>query len=249
VLTILFLGNTYNPLSAACLAALVDSGHNVLVARFRPTTRGRWSFLRRVARTRGLASVLDRVRRLLRAEVRLALRRLNVRLEGFASVPELILVHGLLTLEDQGPNRASFVSAVRARHIDLIVVAGFARILKASVLGAPRLGCINVHPSLLPAYRGPHPVYWALANCERVTGVTVHYMDLGIDTGNIILQREVPIIPDDTEASLHPRLARVAASLLGESIALLAAGTAPSIPQDESRATYYSVAPRSALGI
>jgi folate-dependent phosphoribosylglycinamide formyltransferase PurN len=248
-LTILFLGNTYNPLSIACLAALVESGHEVLVGRFRPTTRSRWSFLRRVARTRGPASVLDRVRRLLRAEVRLALRRRRVRLEGFASVPELVLVHRLRTLEDHGPNRPGFVSAVRARQVDLIVVAGFPWILKASLLGAPHLGCINVHLSLLPAYRGPHPLYWALANRERVTGATVHYMDRGIDTGNVILQREVPIAPGDTEASLHPRLARGAADLLREALPLLAAGTAPSIPQDESRASYYSLPPRSALAV
>src|SRR5713226_7770003 len=91
---------------------------------------------------------------------------------------------------------------VQLLGVDLIVVAGFARILKRALVDVPRLGCINVHPSLLPHYRGPEPFYWVLANLEKTTGVTIHHVDEGIDTGDIILQRELEIRPNETETML-----------------------------------------------
>src|SRR5207302_961380 len=128
----------------------------------------------------------------------------------------------------------------------LIVVANYSHILKHALISIPRLGCINVHASLLPAYRGPSPLYWVLANREKVTGVTIHYIDERIDSGDIILQRQLVIRPGETEFTLCERSARVAADLLGEAIPLLLSEKASRIPQDHSAATYYSFPPKAA---
>ena len=138
------------------------------------------------------------------------------------------------------PNGAEFMQQVQLLEVDLIVVAGFPRILKRVLIDIPRLGCINVHPSLLPRYRGPEPLYWALANHENTTGVTIHHVDEGIDTGDILLQRKLEIRPNETEITLGQRAARVASELLREAIPLLLAGRAPRTRQDHSAASYYS---------
>lgn len=127
--------------------------------------------------------------------------------------------------------------AFRALDLDLCVVAAYGRILPARYLEAPRLGCINVHASLLPKYRGAAPIQWALLRGEPETGITLMQMDAGMDTGDILLQRSTPIEPDDTAATLEARLARIGAELLREGLEALARGPLPRTPQDASRAT------------
>ena len=121
---------------------------------------------------------------------------------------------------------------------DLIVVVAYGQILGKEVLGLPELGCINVHASLLPKYRGAAPLHQALINGEEVTGVTTMYMDEGMDTGDMILKEEVEIISQDTVGSLHDKLATTGADLLIETLKQVKEGTAPRIPQDDSQATY-----------
>jgi methionyl-tRNA formyltransferase len=121
---------------------------------------------------------------------------------------------------------------------DAIVVVAFGFILKRDVLDLPRLGCINGHASLLPKYRGAAPIQWAIAEGEDKTGVTAMLMDEGMDTGDILMQKEVGIDPDDTCGSLHDKLAPVTADLLVEALERLAAGSIKPMPQDHERATY-----------
>ena len=121
---------------------------------------------------------------------------------------------------------------------DLIVVVAYGQILGKEVLELPELGCINVHASLLPKYRGAAPLHRALINGEEVTGVTTMQMDEGMDTGDIILQEEVKIIPQDTVGSLHDKLATTGANLLLETLTKIDAGTAPRISQNDEEATY-----------
>lgn len=243
-LKILFLGNSHNELSLSCLLGLTGLGHEIIVGGYETTAEGLWSTLREVARSRGLAFVLRKGLQRVRSRLLLFLRRLGVSARRFTSRSEVVIVHKLRTEPCGNPNNPEFVARVRELDVDLIVVAGFNRILKSDLIKTPRLGCINVHPSLLPKYRGPNPYYWVLANHETVTGVTIHQIDVGIDSGNIIAQRELAISPDETEATLMTRAAAVAAALLKETIPLIAAGTAPSTAQDESKATYYSHPPR-----
>lgn len=120
---------------------------------------------------------------------------------------------------------------------ELQVVVAYGQILPRPVIDLAPLGTVNVHASLLPRYRGAAPIQWAIARGEDRTGVTTMLVDEGLDTGPILLQRELPIGPRETAAELEPRLARVGAELLLESVAGLASGAARPLPQDHDRAT------------
>ncbi len=113
---------------------------------------------------------------------------------------------------------------------DAIFVAGFPWRLPPELLALPRLGCINTHPSLLPRYRGPNPLFWQLMNDEKAGGLTIHRMDGDFDTGPILVQRSFPIEPEDDVDSLYPKLLSLGAAMLPEALALVAAG-APGTPQ------------------
>ena len=121
---------------------------------------------------------------------------------------------------------------------ELIVVAAYGKILPKEILDLPRLGCINVHSSLLPRYRGAAPINWAVLNGETETGVTIMYMAEGLDTGDIISQRATAIDPDETVESLHDRLALLGAELLGETVTAIGAGTAQRVPQNDAESCY-----------
>ena len=129
---------------------------------------------------------------------------------------------------------------IRGLTPDVIVVVAYGQILPRDVLKIPRLACLNLHASLLPRWRGAAPVQAAIAADDCETGITVMYMDEGLDTGDILLQRNVEILPNDTGGSLHDRLAQTAPEALLESLRLLAAANAPRISQDNTRATYAS---------
>jgi methionyl-tRNA formyltransferase len=130
-----------------------------------------------------------------------------------------------------------FLHALAEWKPDLIAVAAFGRILPPAILSLPPLGCINVHGSLLPKYRGAGPIQWAIINGETETGITTMLMDEGMDTGALLLQETIPITPDDTAGTLSPRLAELGGRLLVETIARLKSGTLVPRPQDSSRAT------------
>src|SRR5215475_3809352 len=131
-----------------------------------------------------------------------------------------------------------FLGALAAWKPELIAVAAFGRILPPAILSLPPKGCINVHGSLLPKYRGAGPIQWAIINGETETGITTMLMDEGMDTGAILLQEAIPIMPDDTADTLASRLAKLGGKLLIESIARLKAGTLAPRPQDASQATF-----------
>ena len=119
-----------------------------------------------------------------------------------------------------------------------MVVAAYGQILPAAVLSLPPRGCVNLHASLLPRYRGAAPVQWAIIRGERETGVTTMLMDEGLDTGNVLLQRRIPIPEEITAGELAGWLSREGAELMLETLELLAAGPLPGTPQDSARATY-----------
>jgi methionyl-tRNA formyltransferase len=127
---------------------------------------------------------------------------------------------------------------IRALRPDVIVVMAYGQILPRDVLEIPEIGCLNLHASLLPRWRGAAPIQAAIAAGDREIGITVMYMDEGLDTGDILLQRTIDILPADTGGALHDRLAGVAPETLLESLNLLAKGKAPRTPQDNAVATY-----------
>jgi methionyl-tRNA formyltransferase len=132
----------------------------------------------------------------------------------------------------------SSIAGIRALKPDVIVVMAYGQILPRDVLKIPRVACLNLHASLLPRWRGAAPIQAAIAAADCETGITVMYMDEGLDTGDILLQQKIEIRPDETGGSLHDRLARIAPEALVESLRLLAEGSAPRIPQDDACATY-----------
>lgn len=121
---------------------------------------------------------------------------------------------------------------------DIIVVVAYGKLLPSYVLSFPKYGCVNMHASLLPKYRGAAPIQWSILNGETETGVTAMYMDKGLDTGDMILKKSVAITKEDTAETLHDKLADVAAKLAVETLARLCDGTAPREKQEEAAATY-----------
>lgn len=156
----------------------------------------------------------------------------------FSPVKEAALAAGIAVHQPRTLREEDVAVQLQQLAPDVIVVVAFGQLLPASVLALPRWGCINVHASLLPRHRGAAPIQAALAAGDDVTGVTTMFMDEGLDTGDIILQREVPIEPDDDAGRLHDRLALAGAGLLVETLQRLASGQAPRIPQDDRLATY-----------
>ncbi len=131
-----------------------------------------------------------------------------------------------------------FVSQLKEIRPDLIVVVAFGQLLSPEILDLPPYGCVNVHASLLPGYRGAAPIHWAVINGEKETGVTTMYMDRGLDTGDMILNQLIPVAEDDTVGSVHDKLAEAGARLLIKTIDAIEKGQAPRTPQDHSAATY-----------
>jgi methionyl-tRNA formyltransferase len=134
-------------------------------------------------------------------------------------------------------NNEEFRNQLATLNPDAIIVVGYGRIIPQWMLDLPRLGNINLHASLLPKYRGAAPIQWAIAQGEIITGVTTMKIDAGLDTGDILLQREIPISSQDTAETLAPRLATVGADLVVETLRGLQARTIHPQPQDDSRAT------------
>jgi len=153
-------------------------------------------------------------------------------------VKEVASTLGYSVLQPLGIKEPWFIEKIIALDPDLFVVVAYGRILPGSFLSIPHLGAINIHPSLLPKYRGPAPIQWAIINGEQETGVTTMWMDEGMDTGDILLSSKVPIGPDDTSGSLHRRLAEIGAQLLIETLTKLKSADFVGKPQDKSGATY-----------
>jgi len=156
-------------------------------------------------------------------------------------VKEAALARGLPVWQPPTLRRPKAVARLRALAPDIIVVVAFGQILRADVLGIPPHGCLNVHGSLLPRYRGAAPVPAAILAGETQTGVTLMQMDEGMDTGPIITQATCSIAPDDTTATLSERLARLGADLLVETLPPWLAGKIVPQLQDDSQATYCSL--------
>ena len=153
-------------------------------------------------------------------------------------VKELALQHGLTLLQPEKVREEAFQEKMKSLQPELFVVVAYGQILPKSLLKIPKHGAVNVHASLLPKYRGAAPIPWAILKGERLTGVTTMMMDEGMDTGDILLQIEIPIGEEETSETLHDRLALLGAQLLLETVRGMKAGNLHPIPQDHSKATY-----------
>ena len=153
-------------------------------------------------------------------------------------VKQKALALGFTVYQPQKVREPEFVELLRGLAADVFVVAAFGQILAKSVLELPRLGCVNVHSSLLPKYRGAAPIQWAIIDGERETGVTTMLMNEGLDTGDMLEQAAVPIEPDDTGGSLHDKLSALGAELIVSTLRKLENGTAVRTPQTDEGTCY-----------
>ena len=153
-------------------------------------------------------------------------------------VKEVALATSLPVLQPVRARDESFLDDLRQLHPDLIVVAAYGQILPQAILDLPRLGCLNVHTSLLPKHRGAAPIQWAILDGDATTGVTIMRMDAGLDTGAILSQQATPIHPDDNSQTLHDRLAQLGATLLVQTIRDQVAGKILPVPQPAEGVTY-----------
>ncbi len=153
-------------------------------------------------------------------------------------VKEVALKHGIAVIQPEDLTDEELLSSLKQKKPELIVVVAYGQILPKEILELPKLGAINVHPSLLPKYRGAAPIQWTVMNDESVTGVTVIRMTEKMDAGPILLQKEVPVFPDETFGQLHDRLARLGSEILLDAIRGILDGSLKEVPQNESEATY-----------
>ena len=156
----------------------------------------------------------------------------------FPPVKELAISHGIPVIQPVKVRTPEAVEEIRVLQPDLIIVVAFGQILPKVLLDIPRYGCINIHASLLPRYRGAAPLNWCIINGEQETGITTMMMDVGLDTGDMLLKRATAITPEDDASSLHDRLSLLGAETMAETLDLLIAGKLQPEKQDDSLSCY-----------
>lgn len=165
----------------------------------------------------------------------------------FSPVKELAVKHGLpLEQPEKVKKNQVFVSLLKSLKPDIIIVVAYGRILPKEILGLPKFGCVNIHASLLPKYRGAAPIQWALLNGEKETGLTIMQLNEGLDTGDIIKQEKVFIDEDDTTPVLTEKLFKRAGNLLRKALAEIEAGKTKLQKQDDAKASYASLITKEA---
>lgn len=156
----------------------------------------------------------------------------------YTPVKACALEHGIEVYQPERVREAECIEYLRGYQADIIIVEAFGQIIPKAILDMPRFGCVNVHASLLPKYRGAAPIQWAVINGDMVTGVTTMLMNEGLDTGDMIMKKEIIVREDETGGSLFERLSRVGAKLCVETMAAIEAGTATYTPQNDDEATH-----------
>jgi len=157
--------------------------------------------------------------------------------DWFESVADVAAAHGVPVLAPASPNAPEVVAHLASLRADVFLSVWYRRLLGDALLALPRVAALNLHGSLLPAYRGRAPLNWVLVNGETRTGVTLHHMTAAADAGDIVAQEPIEIAPDDTAATLYGRMVKTGVDLLLRSYPAVLAGTAPRQPQDHAHAT------------
>ncbi|HGM3505542.1 TPA: methionyl-tRNA formyltransferase [Clostridioides difficile] len=164
---------------------------------------------------------------------------------GMSPVKELAIGNNIPVYQPIKARDKEFIDTMKSLNPDVIVVVAFGQILPKEILEIPRLGCINVHVSLLPKYRGAAPINWVIINGEEKTGVTTMYMDEGLDTGDMILKTEVNLDENITAGELHDKMMNIGAETLKETLKLIEEGTAPREVQNHEEFSYAPIMNKS----
>ncbi|GAA4655118.1 methionyl-tRNA formyltransferase [Anaerocolumna aminovalerica] len=163
----------------------------------------------------------------------------------YPPVKELALEHQIPVYQPNKAKDEDFIKKLEEINPECIVVAAYGKILPKTIIDFPKYGCINVHASLLPKYRGAAPIQWTIINGEEKTGITIMYMDVGIDTGDMIMKEEVIIEPKETGGSLHDKLAVCGGRLLIKALKEIEHGTAVREKQKDEESTYVKMLDKS----
>lgn len=153
-------------------------------------------------------------------------------------IKQVAMRHGVPVFQPEKIREQSAVAQIRDLKPDLIVVMAYGQILPQAILDVPAVACLNLHASLLPCHRGASPIQAAIEAGDRETGITVMHLSAGLDEGDIMLKKTIPVRRRETGGSLHHRLAALAPAALGEALAMIGQGNLPRIPQEASLATY-----------
>lgn len=160
---------------------------------------------------------------------------------AFPPVKEVALAADIPVMQPQRARDEAFIEELKALNPDIILVAAYGKLLPKAILDMPKFGCINVHASLLPKYRGASPIQWAVLNGDEKSGVTIMHMAETMDTGDIIMSKEVVLAEDETAGTLHDKLAEIGGPLLIEAMDALETGRAPRIRQNDEEATHVTM--------
>ncbi|EGT2202626.1 methionyl-tRNA formyltransferase [Clostridioides difficile] len=164
---------------------------------------------------------------------------------GMSPVKELAIENNIPVYQPVKARDKEFIDTIKSLNPDVIVVVAFGQILPKGILEIPKLGCINVHVSLLPKYRGAAPINWVIINGEEKTGVTTMYMDEGLDTGDMILKTEVNLDENITAGELHDKMMNIGAETLKETLRLIEEGNAPREVQNHEEFSYAPIMNKS----
>lgn len=156
----------------------------------------------------------------------------------FTPVKECAVKSGIEVFQPLKIKTPEAVAKLKEYDADIFVVAAFGQILSQEILDMPKYGCVNIHASLLPKYRGAAPIQWSILDGEKETGVTIMQMNAGLDTGDILLQKKIEIAADETGESLFDRLAILGAETIVEALPLIESGSLTPVPQDDQASTY-----------
>ncbi len=160
-------------------------------------------------------------------------------------VKECALAHGIEVFQPVKIKDAEAVAQLKTYKADLYVVVAFGQILSKEILEMPKYGCVNIHASLLPKYRGAAPIQWAIIDGEKASGVTIMKMDVGLDTGDMMIQESIPLSPEETGESLHDTLSQMGGRLILEAIKGLEEGTITYTPQEDEKSCYAKMLTKS----
>lgn len=156
----------------------------------------------------------------------------------FSAVKEVALAHNIPVFQPCKIKEAEAVEELTKYKADIFVVAAFGQILSKEILDMPRLGCVNIHASLLPKYRGAAPIQWSVINGDEKSGVTIMKMDVGLDTGDILYVKEITLDKKETGESLFDKLAELGGEAIVEALPLIENGSLVPVPQDDSKSSY-----------
>ncbi len=237
---VVFLTNSYTCTSVAYIQSLLDENIDIAgVILLNQVSRGR---IIAKAKKYGIGHIIKRAVEAIKMRVLYFLTaREKKRVSGAQkSIEMLIRENSLKSYEVSDINAKKAIGIIKGLNPDIIFVCTLSQILKKEIIEIPRLACVNIHAGLLPKYRGPASNFWVLYNAEEKTGVTFHCLSTGVDNGDILLQKELKILADDTEESLDIRLSELGAGFIAKLVEDIKQGKAQRIPQNEQEATYFS---------